>query len=266
MLGRSQVQLLQSSTMINTISLPLVFHEKFDGEPGITSAIEILIQIAMGSEKSFEHHQISWFLGYNMDNWSSVAYRIAVVYSVPKSCLTPCNPMDCNAPGFPVLHYVPEFAQTHVYWVGDAIQPSHPLLPFSPSAFNLSQHQRLFQWVGSSHQVAKVLEHLHWSFQRIFRVAFFRIDWLDLLEVQGTLKSLLQHHNSKASILWHSVFFMVQHPYMTTGKTTALTRWDLVGKVMSLLLNMLSRFLIAFLPRSEGHSCQIIKNLNFIFC
>ena len=137
---------------------PLVFHEKFDGEPGITSAIEILIQIAMGSEKSFEHHQISWFLGYNMDNWSSVAYRIAVVYSVPKSCLTPCNPMDCNAPGFPVLHYVPEFAQTHVYWVGDAIQPSYPLSSPFPPAFNLSQHQGLFKWVSSSHQAAKVLE------------------------------------------------------------------------------------------------------------
>ena len=81
----------------------------------------------------------------------------------------------------------------------------------------------------------------------------FRTDWLDLLAVQGTLKSLLQHHNPKASILWHSDFFMVQpsHPYMTTGKTIALTRYTFAGKVMSLLFNMLSRFVIAFLPRSK---------------
>ena len=81
----------------------------------------------------------------------------------------------------------------------------------------------------------------------------FRIDWFDLLEVQGTLKSLLQHHSSKASILWHSAFFMVQlsRLYMTTGKTVALTRWTFVGKVISLLFNMLSRFVIAFLPKSK---------------
>ena len=81
----------------------------------------------------------------------------------------------------------------------------------------------------------------------------FRIDWLDLLEVQGTLKSLLQHHSSKASILWYSAFFTVQisHPYMATEKTTALTRWIFVGKVMSLLLNMLSKLVISFLPRSK---------------
>ena len=81
----------------------------------------------------------------------------------------------------------------------------------------------------------------------------FRMDWLDLLAVQGTLKSLLQHHSSKSSILWCSVFFMVQlsHPYMTNGKTIALTRWTFVGKVMSLLLNMLSRLVITFLPRSK---------------
>ena len=82
----------------------------------------------------------------------------------------------------------------------------------------------------------------------------FRMDWLDLLAVQGTLKSLFQHHSSKASVLWHSAFVMVQpsHPYMTTGKTIALTRWTFVFKVMSLLLNMLSRFVIAFLPRSKS--------------
>ena len=87
---------------------------------------------------------------------------------------------------------------------------------------------------------------------------YFRMDWLDLLAVQGTLKSLLQHHSSKASILWHSAFFRVQlsHPYMTTGKTIALTRWTFVGKVISLLLNMLSRLVITFLPRSK---CLLIS-------
>ena len=90
----------------------------------------------------------------------------------------------------------------------------------------------------------------HQSFQRIFRTDFLRMDWLDLLAVQGTLKSLFQHHSSKASILWHSAFFTVQlsHSYMTTGKTIALTRWTFIGKVMSLLFSMLSRFFITFLP------------------
>ena len=91
--------------------------------------------------------------------------------SVAKWCLTLCNPMDCSIPGFPVLHYLPEFAQTHVHWVGDAIQPSHPLLLPSP-ALNLAQHLGLFQWVSSSHQVTKVLELQHQSFQWIFRTDF----------------------------------------------------------------------------------------------
>ena len=160
--------------------------------------------------------------------------------------------MDCSTPGFLVYHQLPEFTQTHVHWVSDTIQPSHPLSP-SPPAFNLSQHQGLFKWLGSSHQVAK-----YWSFS--FNISpsnehpgliSFRIDWLDLLAVQGTLKSLLQHHSSKASNLQCSAFFIVQlsHPYLTTGKTNALTR--LVGKVMSLLFNMLSRLVITFLPKSK---------------
>ena len=93
----------------------------------------------------------------------------------------------------------------------------------------------------------------HQSFQRVSGLISLRIDWLDLLAVQGTLKSLLQHHSSKASTFLHSAFFIVQlsHPYMTTGKTTALTRWAFVGKLMSLLFNMLSRLVIAFLPRSK---------------
>ena len=152
--------------------------------------------------------------------------------------------MDCSTPGFPVHHQLPEFTQTYVHWVGDAIQPSLPLLFPSPPAFNLSQHQGLLKWINSSHQVAKVLEFQlqHQSFQWTPRLISFRMDWLDLLAVQGILKSLLQHHSTKASILWHSAFFIVQlsHSYMTTGKTIALTRQTFVGKVMSLLLNILS--------------------------
>ena len=171
--------------------------------------------------------------------------------SVAQPCLNLCNPMDCSMPGLPVCHQLLEFIQTHVLWVGDAIQPPHPLSSPSPPAFNLSQHQGLCQWVSSSHQADKVLKFQlqHQSFKWIFRTHFFRMDWLDLLAVQGTLKSLLQHHSSKASILWCSAFFMVQlsHPYMTTGKTIALTRWNFVGKVISLLFNMLSRLVITFL-------------------
>ena len=104
-----------------------------------------------------------------------------------------CDPMDCSIPGFPALHYLPVFAQTHIHWVGDAIQPSHSLSSPSPPAFNLSQHQSLFQWISSSHQVAKVLELQlqHQSFNEYSGLISFRIDWFDLLAVQGTLKSLL---------------------------------------------------------------------------
>ena len=129
-------------------------------------------------------------------------------------------------------HQLREFTQTHVHRVDDAIQPSHPLSSPSPPAPNPSQHHSLFQWVNSSHEVAKALE---------FRFSIspsnehpglisFRMDWLDVLAVQGTLKSLLQHHSLKALILQCSAFFTVQlsHPYMTTGKTIALTRWTFV--------------------------------------
>ena len=161
--------------------------------------------------------------------------------------------MDCSMPGFPVHHQLPEPAQTYVHQVGDAIQPSHLLL--SPPAFNLSRYHSVFQWVSSSHQVAKVLELQlqHQSSNEYSRLISFRIDWLDLLAVQGTLENLLQHHSAKASILRRSAFFIVQfsYPYMTTGKTIALTRRTFVGKVMSLLFNMLSRLVITFLPRSK---------------
>ena len=162
--------------------------------------------------------------------------------------------MDCNTPGFPVHHQLPEPTQTHVHRISDAIQPSHPLLSHSPPAFNLSQNQGLFQRVSSSHQT----KYLSFSFSispsnEYSGLISIRTDWLDLHAVQGTLKSLLQHHSSKASVLWHSASFTVQlsHAYMTTGKTIALTRRTFVCKVMSLLFNMLSRLVITFLARSK---------------
>ena len=163
--------------------------------------------------------------------------------------------MKCSMPDFPVRHYLLEFAQTYVHRVGDAIQSSHPLLPSSSPALDLSQHQAF-----SSESALLIRWPKYWSFS--FSISLsneysglisFRIDWFDLLLVQGTLMSLLQHHSSKASILRHSAFFMVQlsHLYMTIGKTIALTVCTFVSKVTSLLFNMLSRFVIAFLPRSK---------------
>ena len=159
--------------------------------------------------------------------------------------------MDCSTQGFLVHHQLPELAQTHVHQVSDAIQLSHPLSSPSPPAFNLSQHQEFF----SNESVIRIKWPKYWSFS--FSISLsnedsglipFRIDWLDLLAVQGTLKSLLQHHSSKDYLVLS--FFIVQpsHPYMTIGKTIALARQTFVGKVMSLLFNMLSRLGITFLP------------------
>ena len=156
---------------------------------------------------------IVFILGLKLKVWS-LPWRSCCHGSVQSlSCLTLCDPMNCSIPGFPVHHQLPELTQTHVHRVGDATQPSHPLLSPSPPAFNLSQHQSLSQWVSSSHEVAKVLEFQlqHQSFQWIYiGLISFRKDWLDLLSVQGTLKSLLQHHSSKASLLQCSAFFTVQ--------------------------------------------------------
>ena len=163
--------------------------------------------------------------------------------------------MNRSTPGLHVHHQLPESTPTHVHWVSDAIQPSHPLSTPSPPALNLSQHQGL-----SNELTLRIRWPKYWSFS--FSISpsnehpgliSFRMHWLDLLKVQGTLKSLLQHHSSKALILQRSAFFIVQlsHSYMTTGKTIALTRWTFVGKVMSLLFNMLSRLVITFLPRSK---------------
>ena len=163
---------------------------------------------------------------------------------------------DCSTPGFPVYHQLPELTQIHLHWISDTIQPSHPLLSPSPL---------------QSFPASGLVLHICWPKYLSFSFSFninpsneysglisFRIHSFDLFAVQGTLKSLLQHHSSKASILWGSAFFIVQlsNPYMTTGKTIALTRRTFVSKVMSLLFNMLSRLVIVFLPRSK---CLLIS-------
>ena len=175
--------------------------------------------------------------------------------SVTQSCPNLCDPMTHSTPGLPVHHQLPEFTQTHVHRVSDAT--SHlilcrPLLllpSIPPSIRVFSNESTLFmrwpEYWRFSFSISPSKEHPG--------LISFRMDLLDVLAVQETFKSLLQHHSSKASILRRSAFFTVQvsHPYMTTGKTIALTRWIFVGKVMSLLLNMLSRLVITFLPRSK---------------
>ena len=165
------------------------------------------------------------------------------------------RPHELQHARLPCPSSILEFTQTHVYRVSDVIQPSHPLLSPSPHALNLSQHHSL-----SNESALRIRWPKYWSFSFNIRpsnehlgLISLRMDWLDLFAVQGTLKSLLQHHSSKSSILRHSFFFIVQlsHPYVTTGKTIALTRWTIVGKVLFLLFNMLSRFVIDFLPRSK---------------
>ena len=149
--------------------------------------------------------------------------------SVAKSGLTLCDSMDCSTPDFPVLHRLLELVQTHVHRVYDAIQPSHPLSSPSPFALNLSQPQGLFQWVDSSTQVASSSISPSSEYSGLIS---FRIDCFNLLAVQGTLKSLLQEHNLKASALLCSAFFMVQlsHSYMSTGKTIVWLYGSLLAK------------------------------------
>ena len=174
--------------------------------------------------------------------------------------------MNHSTPGLPVHHQLLESTQIHVHWVGDGIQPSHPLSSLSPPA-SILPSIRVF-WNESA---LRMKWPKYWSFS--FSISpssehpgliSFRMDWLDLLAVQGTLQSLLQHLSSKASILQCSAFFIVQlsHPCMTTGKTIALTRRTFVDKVMSLLFNMLSRLVLTFLPRSK---CLLISWLQSPF-
>ena len=170
--------------------------------------------------------------------------------------------MDYISSGFSVHHQLSELAQTHAHQVSDTIQPTHPLSSPSPPALNLSQHYGL-----SSESALRIRWQKYWSFSFSFSISpsneysgliSFRTDCFDLLAAQGTLKSLLQHHSSTALIPQRSVFFTLQlpHPYITTGKTIVLTRWTFVSKATSLLYNMLSRFIIAFLPRSK---CLLIS-------
>ena len=163
-------------------------------------------------------------------------------------------------PGFPVHHQLLELAQTHAHPVSDAIQPSYPLSFPSPPAFSFSSIK-----VYPNESTLCIRWPKYWSFSlsispsnEYLGLISFRMDWFYLLAVQGTLKSLLQHHSSKASILQCSAFIMVQfsHPYVTTGKAIALTRWTFVGKVMSLLFNMLCRLVVVFLSRSK---CLLIS-------
>ena len=175
--------------------------------------------------------------------------------SVTQLCLTLCDPTDCSAPGLPVSHRLPELSQVHVHCITDAIQPSlilwHPL-PHLPSIFpsirdfsnELSIHIRWPKYWSFSFSIS-----LSSKYSRLISL---KVDWFDLA-VHRTFRSLLQHHSSKASILRLSAFFMVQlsQPHMTTRKTIASTMWTFVGRVTSLLFNTLSRFVMAFLPRSS---------------
>ena len=175
--------------------------------------------------------------------------------SVAQSYPTLCDPTDCSTPGFPVFHHSQSLLKLMSI---ESVIPSnhlilcHPLL-LLPSVFPSIR-------VFSNELALHVRWQKYWSFSfstsasnEYLGLISFRIDWFDLLAVKRTLKSLIQHHGLKASIRWHAAFFMVQlsHLYMTTGKTIALNIGTFVGKVMSLLFNMLSRFIIAFLPRSK---------------
>ena len=190
---------------------------------------------------------MSFWIMFFQGIWPQVGLMGHYCCSVTKSCLTLSDSMDSSTPYSPVLHYHPEFAQTHVHRVSDAIRTSHLLLSSSPPILNLSQHQGLFQRVNSSLLLAKVLDLLlqHQSFQWIFWVDFFRIDWCDLFAVHGTSKSL-QHHSSKASIPQYLAFIMVQisHPYMKTGKTIAL--------IVLTIQTFLVKYRLCFLICCEG--------------
>ena len=185
--------------------------------------------------------------------WMSV-YYIYCCYSVAQSCPALHDPMDCSIAGSPVPHHLPEFAQVHAHWTGDA---SSHLILWCPLLLLASVFTIIRDF--SNELTVLIRWPKYWSFS--FSISpsndypgliSLKIDWFDPLSVQGTLKTFLQHHSSKAPILQQSAFFMVQlsQLYLTTGKTITLTIWTLVGKVMSLPFNTLSSFVIAFLPSS----------------
>ena len=231
LLHRTALYLLMASwPHLRALRYPLCVTSDFNSDhrflPAVTSRWSVMVtQLLLlwyNSRWSLSMTSCQLKLVYvNFINSSISWNRNCCCFSVAKPLPTLCDPMDCSMPGFPVLHHLPEFAQTHVRRVGDAIQPSRPLLPSSPPAFNLSQHQSLFQWVGFLHQVAKVLElqFQHQTFQGIFRVDFLE-DWLvwspccprDSQESSPALQ--FQSIN-----FWGSAFFMVQlsHPHMTKG-------------------------------------------------
>ena len=210
---------------------------------------------------------ITWLLVVSMGrpwllSWSrneNFLLHSAQFSIVAQSCPTLCNPMGSSTPGFPVHRQLPELAQTHVH---QSVMPSNHLILCCPLLLPLIFPSiRVF----SNELVLHIRWPKYWSFS--FSISLsnehpglisFRMDWLDFLAVQGTLKSFLQHHSSKASVLQRSAFFIVKlsHPYMTIGKTIALIRCTFVDKVISLLFNMLSRLVITFLPRSK---CLLIS-------
>ena len=182
---------------------------------------------------------------------------------VARSCLTLCNPMDCSTPGFLVHHQLPEFTQTHVQWVGDAIQPSHPLSSPSLPTFNLFQHQHLFRWMksGQSIGVSASTSVLPVNIQDWFPLGW--TGWISL-QSKGLSKgsSPAPQFKSINSSALSFLYSQLSHPYMTTGKTIALTRQAFVDKVMFLLFNMLSYLVMTFLPRSK---CLLISRLQSPF-
>ena len=201
-------------------------------------------------------------------SWKLQTHTHPVVQSLSPVWL--CNPMDCRSPGLPIPHNLLEFAQAHVHWAGDAIQPSHPLLLpllLLPSIFpsirvfsnELALRIRWPKYGSFSCSISPSNEYLG--------LISFRTDWFELLVVQRTLKSLLQHHSSKVSVIRCSAFFMIElsHPHMTTGKTIALTRWTFLGKVMSLLFNMPSRLVVSFPPRSKHLLISWLQSPSAVF-
>ena len=209
----------------------------------------------------------------NIDFENNIQFISFQFSSVTQSCLTLRDPMNCSTPGLPVHHKLPAFTQTHVHRFGNAIQllilcRSLLLLPPIPPSIRVFSNEstlrmRWSKFWSISFSISPSNEHPG--------LISFRVDWLDLLAVQGTLTSLLQHHSSKTSIFLALSFLsselssvQLSHPYMTTGKTIALTRWTFFGKVMSLLFNMLSRLVITFLPRSKYLLISWLQSLSAV--
>ena len=200
-----------------------------------------------------EYVLVTWICIFIYGDVTSIGS--AVCHSMAKLCLTLCDLMDCSTTGFSVLHCFTEFAQTCVHWVGDAIQPFHPLSSPSPLALNLSQLHSLFQWVSSSHQVAKISgASASASVLPMNIQCWFPLQLTGLISLQSKGLSRVLSNTT----IWRHQFFDLQpslwsnsHLYVTTEQTVALTRQTFVSKVLSLLFDMLSRFVIAFLPRSK---------------